>query len=263
MNITLRDADVGAMLRIAGEVGELAPEMHLRRTHILNGLIALVGGFGAACSEIASNYASNSGWSKAEDITLAGAVASHEQMVRQYLTGRISTLDPCVPYLLGKEKAVITFRRADVIDRSWYRSQHFNELRRPRGFGESLYAAFTTPDGRRLKLTLHRELNDPLFSEREVRLLHIFNQNLSGLYIVPPRARAPHHLPPGPGARAESLAPRLRPVLRLLLAGDAEKQVALKLSLSPHTIHAYTKDVYRAFGVNSRGELLAQFIVNQ
>jgi DNA-binding CsgD family transcriptional regulator len=61
----------------------------------------------------------------------------------------------------------------------------------------------------------------------------------------------------------ESLPPRLRPVLRRLLAGDAEKQAAMKLGLSPHTVHQYTKTLYRAFGVNSRGELLARFVVSE
>jgi DNA-binding CsgD family transcriptional regulator len=52
----------------------------------------------------------------------------------------------------------------------------------------------------------------------------------------------------------------VRPVLRRLLAGDAEKQAAYKLGLSPHTVHEYTKLLYRTFHVNSRGELLAQFV---
>ena len=263
MNIALADSDVAAMLRIAGEIGELEPDLHLRRTHILDGLLGLVGACGAACSEIDPRQINDSGWATSETITLAGALTPHEKMIRQYLTGQVAALDPCIPHLLGKGKAVVTFRRADVMDRSWYRSQHFNELRRPRGFGESLYAAFSTPDGRRLKLTLHRELHDPLFTEREVRLLHIFNQNLSRLYSVPPRAHVLRDHSSRPNPRIEALAPRLRPVLRSLLAGDSEKQVASKTGLSPHTVHSYTKDLYRTFGANSRGELLAQFIVNQ
>jgi DNA-binding CsgD family transcriptional regulator len=55
----------------------------------------------------------------------------------------------------------------------------------------------------------------------------------------------------------------VRPVLQRLLAGDAEKQAAQKLGLSRHTVHEYTKILYRIFGVNSRGELLAQFVVSE
>jgi DNA-binding CsgD family transcriptional regulator len=59
------------------------------------------------------------------------------------------------------------------------------------------------------------------------------------------------------------LAPRLRQTLELLVAGDSERQVALKLKISQHTVHVYVKQLYKRFGVNSRGELLARFIRGQ
>ena len=64
---------------------------------------------------------------------------------------------------------------------------------------------------------------------------------------------------PGPRDIAE-LSPRLRQTLSSLLAGDSEKQVAAKLGVSPHTVHVYVKKLYRNFGVNSRGELLARWV---
>ena len=102
-------------------------------------------------------------------------------------------------------------------------------------------------------------------------MLQVFNQNLAGLYLATPsgpaQASVPppptHDRPPRPDARIATLPARLRPVLRRLLAGDAEKQAAVKLGLSPHTVHQYTKLLYRAFGVNSRGELLAQFVAKE
>lgn len=56
------------------------------------------------------------------------------------------------------------------------------------------------------------------------------------------------------------LPPRLKQTLTCLLAGDSEKQAARRLGLSPHTVHVYVKSLYRRFGVNSRGELLAGFV---
>ena len=56
------------------------------------------------------------------------------------------------------------------------------------------------------------------------------------------------------------LSPRMRQTLALLLAGDSEKQIARKLSVSPHTVHVYVKALYRAFDVCSRSELLARFV---
>ena len=63
----------------------------------------------------------------------------------------------------------------------------------------------------------------------------------------------------GPGVR---FAPRLRQTLGRLLAGDSEKQIALHLGVSPHTVHVYVKRLYRHYDVCSRGELLSRFVRN-
>ena len=66
--------------------------------------------------------------------------------------------------------------------------------------------------------------------------------------------------PPPPGADLTGLRPRLRQTLERLLAGDSEKQIAIRLGLSRHTVHVYVKGLYRHFQVNSRGELLSKFV---
>lgn len=58
----------------------------------------------------------------------------------------------------------------------------------------------------------------------------------------------------------EHLSPRQQETLKHLLTGDSEKQIAAKLSVSRHTVHVYVKDLYRHFGANSRGELLARWV---
>jgi DNA-binding CsgD family transcriptional regulator len=56
------------------------------------------------------------------------------------------------------------------------------------------------------------------------------------------------------------LSRRLKQVLDQLLTGAAEKQVADKLGISKHTTHDYVTELYRRFGVTSRGELFAKFV---
>jgi DNA-binding CsgD family transcriptional regulator len=254
MTNTFADADVAAMLRLAGEVSELTPEVHARRDHILRGLLSLVGGCWAVCSEIDPREGNDSGWAVPNSVTCAGHLSPDERAtVERYVTGRLAALDPCVPELLRQPGPVATVRRVDVADRSWFRSDHFNHVRRPLGFGESLYAVLTTPDRRRLKLSLHRELSDDPYTERHVHLVQCFNENLASLYTVTPR-------PSALDERLATLAPRLQKVLDRLLRGDSEKQAAYGLGLSPHTVHQYVKTLYRDLGANSRGELLAMFI---
>jgi DNA-binding CsgD family transcriptional regulator len=45
-----------------------------------------------------------------------------------------------------------------------------------------------------------------------------------------------------------------------MLKGDSRKQIAAALGLSEHTVGDYLKQLYRHFGVSSRGELQAHFI---
>jgi DNA-binding NarL/FixJ family response regulator len=56
------------------------------------------------------------------------------------------------------------------------------------------------------------------------------------------------------------LPPRVRAVLRCLLEGDSDKQIAARLRISRYTVNQYTKAVYRHFGVSSRSELLARWV---
>src|SRR4051794_7860614 len=65
---------------------------------------------------------------------------------------------------------------------------------------------------------------------------------------------------PIPAQMAHKLPPRKRQTLDGLLRGLSEKQVALELGLSKHTVHVYVKQLHAQFGVNSRGELLSLWV---
>ena len=44
--------------------------------------------------------------------------------------------------------------------------------------------------------------------------------------------------------------------------GASEKEVASSLDISPQTVHAHVKSLYRGFGVASRAQLLAKFLAD-
>ena len=54
---------------------------------------------------------------------------------------------------------------------------------------------------------------------------------------------------PSPAA----LAPRARRVLKCLLEGDSDKQIAARLGLSVNTVNWYAKQIHGHFGVQTRG----------
>jgi DNA-binding CsgD family transcriptional regulator len=49
-------------------------------------------------------------------------------------------------------------------------------------------------------------------------------------------------------------------VLRFLLEGLAEKNVAARLHLSPHTVHNHVREIYKTFNVTSRSALMSCFL---
>lgn len=62
------------------------------------------------------------------------------------------------------------------------------------------------------------------------------------------------------GQVIHGLTARQRDVLRQVLAGFSEKQMARRMHRSEHTIHSHVSELYRQFNVQSRAELMARFI---
>jgi DNA-binding NarL/FixJ family response regulator len=56
------------------------------------------------------------------------------------------------------------------------------------------------------------------------------------------------------------LPPRLHHTFEGLLDGAADKDIALRVGLSVHTVREYVKSILRAYGVRSRAELLARHL---
>lgn len=56
------------------------------------------------------------------------------------------------------------------------------------------------------------------------------------------------------------LSPAERRVFDCLVKGLAEKQISTGLGLSPHTVHNHIREIFRAFHVHSKAELLAQLL---
>jgi DNA-binding CsgD family transcriptional regulator len=144
---------------------------------------------------------------------------------------------------------VVTVRRADHwSDRAWRKTPYVAEYMVPDGWGDFLGSArsYGTPDGC-TGLALVRARGDRPFSDADRSLLHLFHQECGSL-LVPPD-------PVLDGRR--NITPRMGETLDLLMSGAADKQIAGQLGISYHTVRQYVKALYHAYGVRSRGQLLA------
>jgi DNA-binding NarL/FixJ family response regulator len=95
---------------------------------------------------------------------------------------------------------------------------------------------------------LVRHVDDAAFDETDRELLRTATTattndegRTSGIDLVPmPKLRRRH-----------------QETLDYLLTGATEKEIAVKLGLSVHTVHQYVKAIYRRFHVSSRAQLMA------
>jgi DNA-binding CsgD family transcriptional regulator len=115
-----------------------------------------------------------------------------------------------------------------------------------------MMSAVLVADGQAHGIALFRPPGERRFTARDRRLLHLFHRELAPHLMTD--LAAPGYDP------VSSLSPRLREVLACLLEGDTEQQVAMRLGLTRNTAHQYVKTVYRRLNVNTRAELMAQFV---
>ena len=100
------------------------------------------------------------------------------------------------------------------------------------------------------QLGLHRAWGDEPFSPAHHRLVRLLHVELGRLWRRDALRKAKDP--------TSALPPRLSQTLDELLLGKSEKEIAMRLELSRHTIHNYVKALHQRFGVSSRGELLAR-----
>ena len=244
---TVREVDVAGLLRLAGEVTELPADKVVRRTHVLRRLLALVGGRSAVAVDMAPPE--EGPFARAGTVTNIDYGSEAEARFSEWYLVHNEPPDPALPDFLAARGQTLTMTR-EVEDAEFYRSEHYNLVRRPFHMDHSLYCRLTAPDGSGdVGVGIQRCPGDPPFSDRDKALVHLLHANAPHVYCVPANACPV----------LDRLAPRLRPVLRHLLQGDAEKEVAAKLRLSRHTVHRYAQVIYQELSVHSRAELLAKF----
>jgi DNA-binding CsgD family transcriptional regulator len=144
--------------------------------------------------------------------------------------------------------------RADVLsDSVWYRSAYYRNYHGSSGADAMLYD-LAGAGGQQFSsgLVLVRPEGAPDFPAGARLFVHETHAAVVPL-IGGPLAAIDE---PSPA----DLPPRVRAVLRCLLEGDSDKQIAARLGISRYTVNEYVKVIFAHFGVATRMELLARWI---
>jgi len=243
----LRRDHVREILRLFRD-GESLPPGPDQKLHLVTGLERILGGALAAQSEDDDFGPSRRGRIREYVKTQVspGLNRLFEAMIRHGLAPH-----PALRALMqrfGGGRVALTVRRRDLLeDGSWYEDPFFEEHYRTCGLDDVIFSARQIRPGRVCRVSVVRAAGEPPFSEEERNAVDFFHEQLA-------------HLEQRTAARPGEprLTPRERDVLRGLLQGASEKQVAAELGISPQTVHGRVKSIYLAYGVMSRSELLVK-----
>jgi DNA-binding CsgD family transcriptional regulator len=242
----LRQDHVRKILQLYREAESIPPGPD-RKLHLVTGLERIVGGALAAQSVDEDFGPFRRGrireYVKTQDGR--GFDRLFESMFRHGLT-----IHPALRPLMqrfGGQVALTARRRELVEDGGWYDDPFFQEHYRTTGLDDAVFSARQIRPGKVCRVSVVRASGDRPFSEEERNAVEFFHEQLEDFEQRTSARRA-----------EPRLTPRERDVLRGLLDGSSEKQVAAELGISPQTVHGRVKSIYLAYGVTSRSELLVK-----
>ena len=247
-----RLGDLRALYRLIGECRELGADATEWRLHLLEGLRQLVDaqvalymqieGIGTETQVIHSPLDSGFLDQQGRDCWVA------YQRERAYLD------DPFHLSFYAKFGTALRTRRLrEVVDTStWQQSRHYNDYVRPCGLEDRITSSLRLSESRSSLaqvIVLHRASKDGDYPEPARRLVHLFHLELRS------SLGGPLAMPEGSDGGPMQLPLRLRQVLAGLLMGESEKEIAVRLQISRHTVNRHMQRLHQRFNVRSRGEL--------
>ena len=163
-----------------------------------------------------------------------------------YIDGGGYRVDPFSIAMLRDGRA--TARRQDLLTSSeWYSHSHIEGLKSI-GLDECM-ASVRFAKSQHIGLVARREWGSPVYTEVESAKLDLISRTF--LWFFQSLETEGYFGPP------LDVPTRQQQVLEGLLLGLTEKEIAVRLALSPRTVHKYVEHLLRHFGVNSRPKLMA------
>jgi DNA-binding CsgD family transcriptional regulator len=245
----LRLTDVRDAMRLVGECRDLGRDTPAWLAHALEGLRHLLG-----ANIVIAGISGIGGFRLMSQIRLVVSTGwdspAQERAAMEYLASEAHLHDPSFERFQALGTPDVTIPPLRLISRKVFGASEYHAVRIGMGIEDFLFSQRTMPNGSAsFSFSPQRPPREPYFDARDCKLLRLFHDEMNRLVGTV--------LADGRADPLADLPPRARQTLAFLLTGDSEKQVALRMGISRHTVHEYTGALYRHFGVNTRAELLA------
>jgi len=174
----------------------------------------------------------------------------HRQLAREVDEGRPGEC------LLNNIRTAGSFRASLIRERvsaAYRESAQYHANLTARGFSDSLAVITPVNQDTEVYVGFYRRQDQPDFSHHD---LHTISYALRSLKWFQRQVL----LTFGLQLAERPLTPTERLVIKQLLTGASEKQIAAALAQSPQTTHNHVSNIYRKFNVNSRAGLMALWI---
>jgi DNA-binding CsgD family transcriptional regulator len=149
-----------------------------------------------------------------------------------------------------------TFRAVllrELVSREWFDSAFYELAYTARGMSDAVFVVSPVNRSVESYFVFLRKAGAKPFTPRDRDLLAYALRPLRSFHrqMLLSRGLMVAHMP---------LTPMERRVTRLLLTDLSEKEIALRLELTPRTVHSYVTQIFRKFGVNGRPGLTALWL---
>ncbi len=145
------------------------------------------------------------------------------------------------------------FVRRDLVDASWFGSEHFKEEIAPRRIVDTLFVILPINDSAESYYGFHRIGDVALFTNAERQIAAYTMRSLKWFHR---QVMLSHGLL----AASASLSPTEHRIVALLLSDRSEWEIAAELDHSVSTTHKYVTEIFRRFGVKIRAGLMALWL---
>lgn len=248
--------DAREAFEIMGECRELWADPREWRRHMLRRIAALT-----RCRLAFSVEISARGGGIGEQLLSGEDVGWNSESERQVLLSGLTAIPLSFSPLwnafvsvMANRKELTALQPTLIDSRQWHASQMYDRFIRPTGIGEGLMSAVRIErTGTWDHWCICNDRSDLPPGPRERDLIALVHEQIARMLEC-------GELTNWRDRSTAGLSARRREVLRLLLEGRAEKEIASLVGRSPPTVHEHIEYLYRHFGVNSRAKLTAYFL---